>query len=204
MNVEPGALTERQAQILEFIRAQIAETGLPPTVREIAAAFAIASSRGVFDHLRALERKGWLTIQKGKSRGLRLTFSPTGIPVVGAVAAGRPILAEEHRSGTLNMEDLFGSGELFAVRVQGDSMIQFGIFDGDYAVVRRQPVVDSGTIGVAYIDGEATVKKIVRTQQGYRLEPGNPDFQPMDITADTPGFQIAGPVMGVVRRLPRT
>ena len=203
MNNEFVKLTDRQAHILEFIRRQIAETGLPPTVREIAAAFSIASSRGVFDHLRALERKGSLTIQKGKSRGIRLTFSAVGIPVVGAVAAGCPILAEENRSGTLSMEALFGVGELFAVRVRGDSMIQFGILDGDYVVVRRQPVVDSGTIGVAYIDGEATVKKIVKTDSGYRLEPGNPDYRPLEITAETPGFEVAGPVIGVVRSLPR-
>ena len=200
MENEPKrALTDRQRKILAYIEDYVRRERRPPTVREIAAAFSIRSPKGVTDHLRALKTKGYLENTAGKSRGLRILGGDSGIPIVGAIAAGTPITAVENREGVIDLETMFGQGDLFAVRVQGDSMSGCGIFHGDYIVVRRSPVVENRAIGVAYVDGEATVKRILRTPTGYRLQPENPAFKPLDIDEDTPGFSIGGPVIGVLR-----
>ncbi len=155
----------------------------------------------------ALERKGYVRRVSGQSRNLRLAVPAGGVPIVGAVAAGQPILAVENVVGQLTMDQAFGRGELFAVRVHGDSMQDSGILDGDYAVVRRQPDVADGTVVVAYLDGEATVKRLRRTRNGYRLEPANRAFRPIEVPRPPPGeesatdFRIAGPVVGVVRTM---
>jgi repressor LexA len=198
-NEQKPALTERQRLILEFIDARSKADSRPPTIREIAAAFRISSPKGVSDHLRALEKKGYLNRTAGKSRGLTLLSGSTGIPLVGSIAAGSPITAIENREGVLDLEALFGKGDLFAVRVQGDSMTGCGIHHGDFIVVRRSPTVEHRAIGVAYIDGEATVKRILKTSTGYRLQPENPDYKPIDVDEGTPGFAIGGPVIGVLR-----
>jgi len=198
--MEFAALTERQQQILDFIRKATSWHGCPPTVREIAAHFQIASPKGVQDHLAALERKGHLTRRAGKSRNIRLSVpESSGIPIVGAVAAGQPIMAIENLAGTLELDHMFGDGRIFAVSVKGDSMTDFGILDGDYVVVRQQPTVDTGTIAVVYLDGEATVKKIVRTADGFQLVPGNERYSPITVDRTQLDFSIAGPVVGVVR-----
>ncbi len=199
-------LTERQAEILRFIRDEIQARGCPPTVREIARRFGFASPHAVTDHLNTLTRKGYI-LRAGRhtARGIRLAGGvPTGIPLVGRVAAGTPLEAVENVEGHLDIPGHFGSGELFAVRVQGDSMRDAGILEGDCAVVRRQPRVENGAIGVALLDGAATVKYIFQTDRGYRLEPANPAYRPIDITPDDhPEFSIAGPVIGLVRTLNR-
>ena len=194
-------LTERQQQVLDFIRQHFTTRQGAPTVREIAAHFHMASPKAVQDHLAALERKGCLTRTPGRTRNIRLTVSPeSGLPIVGRVAAGRPIAAVENIVGSLDFAHLFGSDPLFAVLVAGDSMTGFGILDGDYVVVRRQSHVENGTIAVVYVNGEVTVKKLTRTSAGYRLVPGNPAYPAVDIGRDTPEFSIAGPVVGVVRK----
>lgn len=195
------ALTDRQRAILEFIEAVIEDEGYPPTVREICDQFGISSPKGVSDHLAALERKGCIERIAGKSRGIRLLKKLSGIPIVGRVAAGSPILAVENVEGNLDMVEMFGTGDVFAVTVQGDSMIDCGIHDGDFVVIKKTPTVDNGTIGVAYIDGEATVKRIFRTGRGYTLKPENGDFEPIEIDESTPDFSIAGAVIGVVRKM---
>lgn len=197
--MEPQQLTPRQKQILDYIQAQTRKDARPPTVREIGAKFSIASPKGVSDHLAALESKGYIERTRGKSRGMKLLHQAAGIPIVGDVAAGTPITAIENLDGTLELESMFGTGDLFAVRVKGHSMSGCGIVDGDYVVVRKKPVVENGTIAVAYVDGEATVKRIEKTRVGYRLMPENDAYEPIEVSAETPGFCLAGPVVGVLR-----
>jgi repressor LexA len=133
---------------------------------------------------------------------LILSDSAAGIPIVGRVAAGHPILAVEHREDILDVAADFGSlRDLFAVRAQGQSMRDAGILDGDYVVVRQSRVVENGRIGVAYLDGEATVKRIVRTETGYKLQPENAEFQPIVVENPQIDFRLAGPVVGLVRRM---
>lgn len=194
-------LTERQRAILDFIEEVIDDSGYPPTVREIGRHFRISSPRGVSDHLGALERKGYIEREPGKARGMRLLRKLSGVPIVGRVAAGNPILAVENVEGRLDMADLFGTRDVFAVSVDGDSMMDAGIFDGDYVVVRRAESVENGAVGVAYIDGDATVKRIYRTRSGYRLKPENEAFEPIEVDESTGDFRIGGVVVGVVRRI---
>jgi len=194
-------LTQRQREILMFIQAEIRGNGYPPTVREICTRFGMASPRAAQDHLAALERKGYITRRPGKSRGITMLRRTGGIPLVGRIAAGQPVLAYENVEGELDVGGFFGTGELFAVRVQGDSMIEAGIHDGDYVVVRKTDTVENGEIGVAYVGGEATVKRIFITNKGYRLQPENETLAPLSIEPDTADFRIGGPVVGVVRRL---
>jgi len=201
-------LTEKQQLVLAFIEGCSRDSGYPPTVREIAQHFRFKSPKAASDHLDALERKGWISRESGMARGLRLLYrndeqdgTTGGIPIVGDVAAGLPILAVENVLGTLSMDTAFGSGDLFAVRVRGDSMVDYGIYESDHVIVRRSPTMDSNGIMVVYLDGEATVKKIRRTAQGYELIPGNSKYSTVLVTKDTPGFTIAGPVVGVVRSM---
>ena len=211
-------LTEKQRKILAFIRNEITAKGRPPTAREICLQFGFKSPRAATNHLRAIEQKGHLRHAPGLSRNLilsdsargepactescRSVESAAGIPIVGRVAAGQPILAVEHRDGVLNVATDFGPlADLFAVRVQGQSMRDAGILDGDYVVVRQCPVVENGRIGVAYLNGEATVKRIVRTGKGYRLQPENAEFQPIRVENPEADFRLAGPVVGLVRRM---
>lgn len=199
--MKPMPLTERQAQVLEFIRSAAIKHGHPPTIREIAAHFHMASPKAAQDHVAMLERKGYLTRNRAhRARNIGFTQPLSqGIPIVGAVAAGQPILALENFVGMLDVQHLFGAGRLFAVVVKGDSMVDFGILDGDHVVVRLQPTVDTGTIAVVYLDGDATVKKVVRTAHGFQLVPGNARYSPMDVDLHQAEFAIAGPVVGVVR-----
>ena len=195
-------LTEKQGKILEFIRDQVTTHGRPPTAREICSRFGFKSPRAATNHLNALEQKGHLRRDPRQARNLVLTDSAAGIPIVGRVAAGQPILAIENRDGVLDVAVAFGPrNDLFAVRVQGQSMRDAGIMDGDYVVVRQSPVVENGQIGVAYLEGEATVKRIVRTEAGYRLQPENPAFQPILVENPQADFRLAGPVVGLVRRM---
>ena len=205
MNTELASLTARQREALEFIRRQIAEAGRPPTVREICGRFRYRSPRAGTLLLDALERRGYLKRTGHGSRNIALTVAASGVPIVGDVAAGQPILAVENITGSLDLGRAFGDGDLFAVRVKGDSMREAGIFNEDFVVVRRQPDVLNGMIGVAYLNGEATVKRIYRTRAGYRLQPENASYSPIEIKAPRdpgdapPDFRVAGPVVGVVR-----
>jgi repressor LexA len=200
-------LTGKQRAVLHFVETYQENEGTPPTVREIANHFGFRSPKAVTDHLAALEKKGWITRRSGSARGLRVLADrktsevTSGIPIVGDVAAGLPILAVENVLGTLSMDSAFGRGELFAVRVRGDSMMDAGILDGDHVVVRRSPVVENLAIAVVYLEGEATVKKLRKTATGYELIAGNSRYPPVAITHEAQGFSIAGPVVGVVRKM---
>jgi repressor LexA len=205
-------LTERQHQVLEFIDAQVRERGYPPSVREIGEAVGLSSSSTVHAHLEALQEKGFLRRDPTKPRAMELVYeSGSGaaierrpvrhVPLVGDVAAGTGVLAHENIEETIPIpEDFSGAGQLFMVRVHGDSMVDAGILDGDYVVVRQQADADAGEIVVAGIPGEeATVKTFLRRRGKIVLRPENPTmsemvFEPGDVT-------IYGKVVSLLRRL---
>lgn len=197
-------LTKRQEEILDFIVRRVQEEGYPPTLKEIAARFRLASANAVRDHLLALERKGFLRRTAEKSRALTLDPSlrtSRGMPLIGAVPAGAPVLTEENFEGYVDLNELFGRGEgTFLLRVRGESMTGAGINDGDLVVVRHQEEIASGEIGVAFLAGEATVKRIFLEDGTYRLQPENPAMDPIRVWAGDAEFRIAGKVIGVVRR----
>ncbi len=202
--VETADLTERQYQILKFIAELVEERGLPPTIREIGARFSISSTAGVRRHLEALERKGYLRRRGARARGLELVREKAGhlfrkgeIPVVGRVAAGRPILAVENIEDLISLEKLFPAEEHFALRIEGDSMIDAGILDRDIVIVRRQPTADIGDIVVALLEEEATVKQLAMLEGKLHLRPANPRYEP--IPAEH--VEIVGKVVGLIRRL---
>jgi len=199
------SLTARQRQILGFILEQIDRRGIPPTIREIGAQFGISSPNGVRDHLLALQRKGYLKRSPEKSRFLEVAERlrrDRGSPILGQIAAGKPILAEENFQGLLNFDLLFGrDSALFALRVEGESMTGAGIFPGDFVVVKHQPDIASGEIGVVYIDDEATVKRIFLEGDRLRLQPENETMDPVFIDRDDDRLRIGGKVIGVVRKM---
>ena len=198
-------LTERQREILRYILDRIEERGAPPTMREIADHFGLSSPASVKVHLDALEKKGFIKRREWTARGIepvkerirRLFWQQEGIPLVGRVAAGKPILAEENIEEVLPLKGLFPANEdLFALRVQGDSMIEAGIFEGDLVVVRPQPTAEDGEIVVAILDDEGTVKRYFREGDRVRLEPANSNYSPI-ITREA---RVVGKVIGLIRR----
>ena len=197
-------LTGRQREILDFISRWLEERGFPPTLQEIARRFRFASVNAVRDHLAALERKGYLKRQAGASRSLTLEAAarpPRGRPLVGTVPAGTPVMAEENFEGYLDLNEFFGRGEgTFLLRVRGESMVGAGIHDGDIVVVRCQEQLEAGEIGVAFLRGEATVKRLFPEGGGWRLQPENPAMEPLFVEAGDEEFAVAGKVIGVLRR----
>lgn len=207
----PKELTDRQQEIFDFIAAVIHSRGAPPTIREIMDRFDINSTNGVRTTLAALEKKGHIRRHPRLSRGIELidpapspvSLDTLEIPVLGRVAAGAPILAEEHVESTVHVDRSLipSSGTVFALRVQGDSMIGAGILDGDIVIARQQETADRGDIVVALIDDEATVKRFDHGPDGVRLLPENPDYAPIEINGeDGVEFRIAGRVVGLMRR----
>ncbi len=204
-------LTARQREIFEFIKGMIRSKGRPPSIREIGEQFAIRSTNGVRAVLEALERKGYIRRDRYTSRGIELLKEADEIVSsgrlreifwVGRVAAGTPVWAEENIEGSFLIDREFVPGEeVFSLKVQGDSMIDAGIFDGDYVLVRKQPNADPGDMVVAQIGDEATVKKFFPERKRIRLEPANTDYGPIIIEKSTPGFSIAGKVIGLLRRM---
>jgi repressor LexA len=215
-------LTDRQQQVLHYIRQSIHERGYPPTLREIGAHMGIRSTNGVNDHLRALERKGYLTREDMKSRALRpvdlqaeLPLSTLDakaendddilhVPVVGRIAAGLPILAEEHILDTVRIERSMvrGGRDVFGLRVNGDSMIEAGIFNGDYIFVRKQLAAQRGDIVVALIGDEATVKYYYPEKDYIAFKPANQHMAPILVRAtDFRPTMLLGVVVGVYRKL---
>lgn len=198
-------LTARQEQIYEFIRDQITEAGAPPTIREIGERFGISSTNGVRAILSALEKKGYITRSKLRSRGIELTqqIRPDFqvVPLVGRVAAGQPVMAIENIDDHLALDrSLLPTGDVFSLRVSGESMRDAGIADGDLVLVRKQEVAKSGDMVVAIIGDEATVKWYRPKRNKVILEPDNPDFEPIVVDSQSPEFRIAGKVVGLLRR----
>lgn len=196
-------LTEKQQGILEFILDSIQANGRFPSYREIAAAFDLNSVATVAQHLDALVEKGCLVRDGRKlmpARGLRHDL---GIPVVGRVAAGAPISAIEHVEEHLHW-DGFGDSDIFAVKVVGESMIEDGILDGDFVIVKPTEVARNNELVVAYLgeDQEATVKRYRRTKNKVELLPANPLYRPIVVHVPDRWFRLAGRVVGIVRRVP--
>jgi repressor LexA len=196
-------LTPRQQQILSLIQRVIRETGMPPTRAEIAKEIGFRSINAAEEHLRALERKGAIELLPGTSRGIRLKDAlreQLGLPLVGRVAAGNPILAEEHIEAHYQIDPkLFTSKPHFLLRVQGMSMRDAGILDGDLVAVHRSPEVRNRQIVVARLEDEVTVKRY--RQEGHQvwLLPDNPEFDPIQVDLREQALTIEGVVVGVVR-----
>jgi len=196
---------ERTREILSFIQKFQRERGYPPTIREIGGAFGIASTNGVRYHLHRLEELGLLRRSEKISRGIEslggVGTKQQGIPILGRVAAGQPILAEESYEGRLETSDVFGSNDgLFALRVRGDSMVDAGVFENDYVVVRHQDTARSGEMVVAMIEDEATVKYYRPRGDRVELVPANAKYRPIVVESDNT-FRVIGVVRGVVRVL---
>ena len=216
-------LTKRQLQTLDFIRQSINQRGYPPTLREIGEHMGIRSTNGVNDHLRALERKGYLRREDMKSRALKLVESPdpsndtstapsdtydgsdvVDVQILGRVAAGLPLLAEENVVDTVRVDRglVRGGRDVFGLRVTGDSMIDAGILSGDYIFVRKQPTADRGDIVVALIGDEATVKYYYPERDYVRFQPANSRMAPILVRAvDFKSTMLLGKVVGIYRRL---
>ena len=210
-------LTARQEQVLRFITDSIKDRGYPPTLREIGAHMGIRSTNGVNDHLRALERKGYLTREDMKSRALKPRDMAFGtpdksaandtdmvdVPILGRVAAGMPLYAEEYMLDTVRIDrNLLKSGEIFGLRVTGDSMIEAGILNGDYVFVRKQSVAQRGEIVVALIGDEATVKRYFPEKDYVRFQPENSSMAPILVrAADFKPTMLLGIVVGIYRRM---
>jgi repressor LexA len=199
-------LTARQEKLLRLIETSHVTRGYVPSLHELAQAMGIASLQGVKDHLTALERKGYIRRTPGRRRAIEVLHPlvpPTGsVPILGRVAAGRPLLAVENREGTLSLSpELLGTGEHFALRVQGDSMIDAGISDGDYVIVRQQEAANSGEIVVALLGEDVTVKRLRKKGAALMLEAANPAYAPIPLTKSAPSSRILGTVVGLYRHL---
>ena len=195
-------LTRRQTVVLDFIRSHIDDTGYPPTRADIARALGFRSPNAAEEHLRALARKGAIELTPGRSRGIRLP-APPGLPIVGRVAAGHPILAVEHIEDTCQIPaELFRPPADFLLRVRGDSMTGAGILDGDLLAVHGTPEARNGQIVVARVDDEVTVKRFQRTSDRTRvvLLPENDDYEPIEVDLREREFAIEGLSVGVLRR----
>lgn len=194
-------LTVRQQQVLDFITTAVTQAGLPPTRVEIARQFGFRSINAAEQHLRALARKGAIDLMAGTSRGIRLKQS-TGLPVVGQVAAGSPLLAEENLQGTRALSGtLFSPKADYLLRVSGLSMRDAGILDGDLLAVHATPKANNGDLVVARIDGEVTVKRFQRKGGKVTLLAANPDFAPIEIDPRKHEFVIEGLGVGLLRDL---
>ena len=196
-------LTNRQLEILEFIRESIKTSSMPPTVAEIAEAMNLSSTNGVRGHLQALARKGAIELIPNASRGIRLLqidMFEQGLPLVGRVAAGQPILAEEHIEDYRQVDPaLFSPNADYLLRVQGESMRDVGIFDGDLLAVHRRESAENGQIVVARLEDEVTVKRLNRQGHLVYLEAENPDFQPIEVNLKEEALNIEGIAVGVIR-----
>ena len=192
-------LTPRQQEILQLIRDTVAATGVPPTRAEICQAFGFASPNAAEDHLRALARKGAIELSEGIARGIRLP-EPPGLPLVGRVAAGQPILAEQHIQARYQVDpSLFKPQADYLLKVRGMSMRDIGILDGDLLAVHRTSEARSGQIIVARLHDEVTVKRLHRQGSVVQLLPENPDFEPIVVDPRQDFFASEGLAVGVIR-----
>jgi repressor LexA len=206
MFVKGGAvrgLTARQQQVLDFIREATRRTGYPPTVREICSELNLSSPSTVHAHLANLERLGLVHRDPSKPRALELANElrpPRPLPLVGRVAAGMPILADQNIEEYVDVPAILRRGDDdFLLRVRGDSMADAGIYDGDYIVVHQQTTAENGAIVVALVGDEATTKRFYRDGKLVRLEPENALYEPIVVEAEN--VQLVGAVVGVLRRL---
>lgn len=197
-------LTSRQQQIFDLVRQHVDDTGYPPTRAEIANALGFRSANAAEDHLRALARKGVIEMIPGASRGIKIVEQQSymGLPIIGRVAAGEPILAEQHIEAYQEMAgESFHPHADYFLRVQGQSMVDAGIMDGDLLAVHQQPTAENHQIIVARVDGEVTVKRFKRGKSRHELQllPENRDYQPITVDLRHQLFSIEGLAVGVVR-----
>ena len=207
-------LTEKQRKIWDYLRSYLKEYGFPPTMREIGDQFGIRSTNGVNDHLLALERKGYIKRSPDKSRAIEIlgekeesykeTFdsTPAGtIPILGAIAAGTPLLAVENIEGHLKIDQtIISADEAFALRVKGESMIGDHILEGDYVIIRRQQSAAPHDIIAALIDDEVTLKRFYHHGDYIELKPSNPNMQSIKVQRGNASVRILGKMVGLIRR----
>jgi repressor LexA len=201
-----GRISSKQAEILEYIKQQILDKGYPPAVREICAAVGLKSTSSVHSHLETLEKNGYIRRDPTKPRAIEIVDDEfnlvrremRNIPILGQVAAGQPIFAEQNISGYFPMvSDELPSGELFMLDVRGESMINAGIFDGDKIIVQQTPVAHNGEIVVALVEDSATVKTYYKENGRFRLQPENDTMEPIYVNE----VVILGKVVGLYRRM---
>jgi len=198
------ALTDRQRAIYDFLLKTIREKGFAPSILEIGRQFKIASTNGVSDHLKALEKKGYIrrvgkrAIEVANALGKSVLTATREVPVLGRVPAGKPFHSEENIEGVITIPDDMGSGKTFALQVEGDSMIGAGIMDGDRVIVKQQGTAENGEIVCALIDGEATLKRFFKKDGVVTLKAENEKYAPITVTEGE--FRIAGRVVGLLRK----
>ena len=201
-------LTQRQQQVLDYILSEISRIGYPPSVREIGRAVGLTSSSTVHSHLAALEKKGYIRRDPTKPRALEVLDFRAGVtgasaskvkslPLVGRVAAGMPLLAQENIEDIIAVPVEIAGDDSFLLKVSGESMIDAGIFDGDYLVVRQQKSADNGDIVVALVEDEATVKRFFKKDKSFVLKAENPTMEPIVVS----DLAILGKVVGLMRKL---
>ena len=201
-NMKP--LTERQSQILELIKTSIHSTGMPPTRAEIARQLGFKSANAAEDHLKALAKKGYIEILPSTSRGIVLinddSDHPEGLPVIGKVAAGTPILAIEHVDNHVNIDpQMFNPIANFLLKVEGESMKDIGILDGDLLAVHKTQTARDGQVVVARVEEDVTVKRLERNGSQVILHAENPDFSAITVDLNYQDFMIEGLAVGVIR-----
>ena len=216
-------LTPTQEKVFNFLKDYLGEKGFPPTLREIASYFGLQGPKAPQKTLNILERKGYIHKVPGGSRAIEILDSKVGrhrglpykmgfvesataptfpVPIVGRVQAGEPILAIENIEGYINLDrSLASSGDVFLLRVQGDSMIDAHIQDGDFALVKPQPNAENGEIVVALIEDEATIKRVFQKRDLIRLEPANPKMEPIVVKKGEKKVIIVGKVIGIFRKM---
>ncbi|MEQ8408633.1 MAG: transcriptional repressor LexA [Gammaproteobacteria bacterium] len=197
-------LTSRQEQILDYVRDYLQETGFPPTRSEIAKEMGFKSPNAAEEHLRALARKGAIEMLPGTSRGIRLPINEQlGLPIIGQVAAGSPILAEESIADYCDIPaDMFSPSADYLLTVKGTSMIDVGIYEDDLLAVHKTDRANNGDIVVARVDDEVTVKRLETCRSKFRVNliAENPDFAPIEVDMRERAFAIEGISVGVIRR----
>ena len=206
-------LTAEQKRVLDFIVLYIKEHSMPPTIRDISTAFGYKSINSARQHLRLIEQKGHIRCTPGIARGIEVVDNKQQasdpikaianvreVPIIGTVAAGAPITAEENHSGTISVDgDLFNEDKLFTLRIRGDSMKDIGVFNGDYVIVRQQDNANDGDVVVAIIEGDATLKRFFRRNGNVVLHPENSAYSDIVIGSDQQ-LWIAGKMVGVLRK----
>jgi len=191
---------DKTQETYEFIASYIENNKYPPSIREICSSLKLDSTSSVVYHLKKLEKQGKITRGDNKNRAIELTDAPNystiALPVLGTIAAGQPILAEENLVDNIIVaDDLFSGSNMFVLKVQGDSMINVGIFDGDFVVISKQQVANNGEIVACLIDNEATVKRLYKENGYFRLQPENDSMRPIF----TDHVEVLGKVVGLIR-----
>ena len=203
-----GKITAKQEEILEYIKSQILERGFPPSVRDICEAVHLKSTSSVHSHLETLEKNGYIRRDPTKPRAIEIIDDNfnlvrrevVNVPIIGTVAAGQPLLAVENIEGYFPIPaEFMPNSQSFLLKVKGESMINAGIFDGDYVMVAQQDTVENGEKVVALIEDSATVKTFYKEEEHIRLQPENDYMDPILVNPDKETFQILGKVIGVFR-----